>query len=550
MEQSEIYKQVSLFSLIYEKKQITKPIRLIEFFAGIGAQYKALKQITSKVEHYKICEWAYNSIVSYNAIHIKDFKDYSSGKSREEMVEKIKGISTNYNEPLNEKQLNSKPIEWIKNAFNNIVATNNLVNIMQVHGKDLEIVDTDKYEYILTYSFPCQDLSLAGKRKGMATSQAEGGTRSGLLWEVERILDELARERELPQILVMENVPEVIGKGNIENFQKWERKLSELGYQNYVEIMNGKEYGIPQNRRRCFMVSILGEYSYEFPIKVALKYHLKDLLESQVDEKYYLSKKMIDYIAADNDKWTGNNGKAIVNKEIGCTLNTAPGQRRCDASNYVCDELPENTDIKKIDKKLKSEMCEKLIQEGKVQENDVIRHSYTNSRIKGEMKDIQQNNMCPTLDTRCDCLGVVTKSGEEGLKIRDATKKGYRVADHGDGIDISARKGHRGTVQNGLIQTIKTEIDVGVCVREETQDIKKLRIRKLTPKECIRLMGFQSEDFNAMREAGMSDNGIYHMAGDSIIVTCLMAIFSTMINDDYEHIELINEYTKTLIEEK
>lgn len=187
----EIYQQKSLWECIYPKKVIDKPIRLIELFAGIGAQHKALKQLTNQVESWKICEWAYNSYCSYNAIHIKDFKDYSQGLSKEELIEKVKGTSTNYNEPLSDKQLQSKPIEWLRNAYNNIVATHNLIDIMRVHGEDLEIVDTDKYEYILTYSFPCQDLSLAGKRKGMAISQKEGGTRSGLLWEVERILDEL-----------------------------------------------------------------------------------------------------------------------------------------------------------------------------------------------------------------------------------------------------------------------------------------------------------------------------------------------------------------------
>ncbi len=190
MEQ-EIIQQLSLWDYIYPRKIIDKPIRLIEFFAGIGSQFKALKQLTNNVESWKICEWAYNSYCSYNAIHIKDNKDYSQGLSKEELIEKVRGTSTNYNDPLTDKQLQAKPIEWLRNAYNNIVATRNLVNIMEVHGKDLEIVDTDKYEYILTYSFPCQDLSLAGKRQGMSTSQKDGGTRSGLLWEVERILTEL-----------------------------------------------------------------------------------------------------------------------------------------------------------------------------------------------------------------------------------------------------------------------------------------------------------------------------------------------------------------------
>ena len=188
----EIVQQLSLWDYIYQRKIIDKPIRLIELFAGIGAQFKALKQLTNNVESWKICEWAYNSYCSYNAIHIKDFKDYSIGLSKEELIEKVRGTSTNYNDPLTDKQLKTKSIEWLRNAYNNIVATHNLINIMEVKGEDLEIVDTDKYEYILTYSFPCQDLSLAGLKKGMKTSQADGGTRSGLLWEVERLLKELS----------------------------------------------------------------------------------------------------------------------------------------------------------------------------------------------------------------------------------------------------------------------------------------------------------------------------------------------------------------------
>lgn len=181
--------QLNLFNFDKEFYKIKKPIRLIELFAGIGGQAKALEILGVPFEHYKICEWAAPSIRAYNAIHIKDFNDYSKDKTKQELIDYLKGnISTNYNEPCNiERQSES----WLRDIYNNCIATHNLMNIMKVSGKDLEIVDTDNYCYIMTYSFPCQDLSLAGTRKGMETSQAQGGTRSGLLWEVERILDEL-----------------------------------------------------------------------------------------------------------------------------------------------------------------------------------------------------------------------------------------------------------------------------------------------------------------------------------------------------------------------
>jgi len=130
-------------------------------------------------------------------------------------------------------------------------------------------------------------------------------TRSGLLWEVERILDEC---NELPQVLLMENVPQVIGKKNIKDFQLWRSKLESLGYSNYVQLLNSKNYGIPQNRNRCFMVSILGDYHYTFPKKKKLELRLKDMLEDKVDEKYYLSEETIKNFIAKNirDEEKGN----------------------------------------------------------------------------------------------------------------------------------------------------------------------------------------------------------------------------------------------------
>lgn len=294
--------QLDLFNFGKEKYVITKPIRLIELFSGIGAQHKALTVLGVEFESWKTCEWAAPSIRAYNAIHIKDHTDYSFGMSKQELIDYLQGnISTDYNKPCN---VAKKSEEWLRDIYNNCIATHNLMNIMNVKGGDLEIVDTDDYEYLMTYSFPCQDLSLAGTRQGMAISQAQGGTRSGLLWEVERILDELnsirEREREhstrLPTLL-MENVPEVQGAGNLEHFIKWCKKLESLGYDNYFQILNCKDYGIPQNRRRCFMLSIPKDYAYDFPIKIGLKYRLKDFLEKVVDGKYYLSDKDIERIS-------------------------------------------------------------------------------------------------------------------------------------------------------------------------------------------------------------------------------------------------------------
>ena len=550
-----IYKQGSLWTEIFDNKIITKPIRLIELFAGIGSQFKALKIIApNMVEHWQICEWAYNSIIGYNAIHIKDKTDYSIGKSKEELISYLNGnISIDYDKPCN---CSRKPIEWLRNAYNNCIATKNLINIMNVKGKDLEIVETDKYEYIMTYSFPCQDLSLAGKRKGMEISQASGGTRSGLLWEVERILIERTKENlPLPNVLLMENVPEVCGTNNLESFKKWINNLEKLGYQSYYKILNAKDYGIPQNRKRCFMVSILGDYSYEFPRKIKLKYLLENMEDKIVDKKYYLSDEQINKIIAWKTKHNPLDG-IEKQKDICPTITT-----RGNDANYNMI----------------------LIAEGLFKNNEVVDLNSSDA-----FKSNYDNEIAPTIITKSKfgiCEILTDEEIRGGLPIMEATKKGYAIANVGDGIDISGRmKYHRGTVQKGLSQTIKTSNDIGVVVNEDVKVIggigtKKsnngtqfymqdriyddkiapaitasinpyfkvgLKIRRLTPCESIKLMGFEKKDYQTLKEAGLSEGAIYHIAGDSIVVTNLVALFGELFKEDC-HIKIVEGYIEGLI---
>lgn len=112
------------------------------------------------------------------------------------------------------------------------------------------------------------------------------GTRSGLLWEVERLLNECD---ELPQILLMENVTMVHGEGNLEDFQKWMAFLESKGYKNHWKDLNAKDYGIAQNRNRCFMISLLEDIPYHFPEPIPLTKKMKDYLEEEVDEKFYVN---------------------------------------------------------------------------------------------------------------------------------------------------------------------------------------------------------------------------------------------------------------------
>lgn len=158
-----IENQTTIFDMLYPKKKITKPIKMITLFSGYDSQCLSMKYLGIKYVHHKTCEWAVKSIQALKDIHFKDDNyDYSKDLSESEVKEYLlnKGISNNYNDPMNNQQINRLNEKQARTIYNNIKATHNLVNIQQVKGSDLEISDTDKYEYIMTYSFPCQDLSL------------------------------------------------------------------------------------------------------------------------------------------------------------------------------------------------------------------------------------------------------------------------------------------------------------------------------------------------------------------------------------------------------
>jgi len=293
------------------KLTITKPIRLIELFAGIGSQAMALRNLGVAYESYVTCEWCVQPNASYKAILCgDDTRNYSEGIEKAAIIEWLhkKGISNDGKKPMTLQQIQRKPEKWLRDTYNNIKATHNLVNIQQATGKELKIVDTDKYEYILTYSFPCQDLSVAGKMAGMDEGS---NTRSSMLWEVKRLLEECG---ELPQILLMENVPQVMQKKNIANFERWKQFLEDKGYKNYAEILNSKDYGVAQNRARAFMVSVLGDFSYAFPNTTPLTKCMADYLEEEVEEKYFVNTEKAECLIADLVK----SGK--LDKQVSSTI--------------------------------------------------------------------------------------------------------------------------------------------------------------------------------------------------------------------------------------
>lgn len=222
--------QMTFFDFTMPMVKIDKPIRLVELFSGYGSQAMALERLGVEFEHHRSVEFDKYAMASYNAVHGTDF------------------------EPM---------------------------DICNVHGKDLGIGDSN-YVTVMTYSFPCTDISLAGQRKGF---EKGSGTRSSLLWEVERILEELKADGTMPSILLMENVDAIRNEQNKPHLQKWIAFLDGLGYTSYGDVLNAADYGIPQHRSRFFLLSILGEYNYKFPNTMDLTTCMEDYFEDLTDEQ-------------------------------------------------------------------------------------------------------------------------------------------------------------------------------------------------------------------------------------------------------------------------
>ncbi len=459
----------------FDRKKDT-PIYLFEAFAGIGCQRMALNRLIGKenVVSVGISEIDKFALMSYEAIH---------------------GDLHNYGD------------------------------ITEINGKDLPEID------ILTWSFPCQDLSKAGQQKGLKN------TRSGLGFQVIRILKEMKTK---PKVLLMENVPDLISQKFKDGWRIMFNEIEKLGYSNYVETLNAKDYGVAQNRNRIFMVSILGDYNYNYPTPFKLKKHIKDYLETNVDEKYFLSDKQV--------KSMQHSTYAITRKK----LQTKKYSQTLMARDY---------------------------KDPKCVEVEVFDYRYDEG-----WREKQNPNISTTITTK-QGGGF---SGQPLLKIKEKTKKGYSVATDGDGVYIDRPHQKRGVVQKGMIQTIKTSgADIGVVVKDkrnqkekladnliesgavkggevinhsysssrlnkdrnpiESNDgimpalttradtlgiaanTSKLRIRKLTPKECWRLMGIDDDCF-LKAEKVVSNSQLYKQAGNGIVIDVLYHIFRKLFN--------------------
>lgn len=466
-------------------------MKLFSLFSGIGGPEKALKRLGIKYE-----------LVGYSEIDKYASKSYSAVHEEPE----------------------------IKNYW----------DITKINEKKLPDFD------LMTWGFPCQDISIAGKQAGI-----KQGTRSGLYYDGLRILKE-----KKPKYSLIENVKALTSKKFKDTFESILNDLSESGYNNYWQVLDAKDYGIPQHRERVFIVSIRKDINQEFifPEKEELTFKLKDLLKDDVEEKYYLSDRMINTFSDMTNRNGYIRGKcfkphSLDDDRVANTIKTTAGSRPED--NYIKRKYDEF-----------------------IEEKGYIPDIF-NPYNKTEVKDIAK-----TITGEC---GSKTSSAahliKETIIMPEATKKGYVEASAGDGVYINRPHQKRGVVQKNKIQTLKTTPDVGVVVEKKIkyeeplerdgwhnmnkivlntdgisttinaqsnnslQKIKEssLRIRKLTPLECWRLMGFDDEDFYKARDAGISNTQLYKQAGNSIVVNVLERIFNNLFKGEKKMKPIITE---------
>ena len=459
-------------------------LKVLSLFSGIGAFELALKRIGVNVELVGFSEIDKYAVKSYCSVH---------------------GVS----EDLNLGDISKIDLTKLK-----------------------EIRDID----LITHGSPCQDFSIAGR---LAGGDKGSGTRSSLMWCTVDIVEAVR-----PKYVVWENVKNLLSSKNRHNFDGYLEIMDKLGYNSYYKVLNAKNYGIPQNRERVFTVSIRKDIDegYEFPEEIKLTKKLKDVLEKSVDEKYYLSDKLIAGLIANTERQRAKgNGFTFETTDGDCvakTVTTRVGACRS-GDNYI--QVVGKLDIKGHD-------CVKRVYSGEGiaptltdmqggnRQPKVLINEPVIAASRGRNPD-RPGDRTPGIPTEqrleinkqgiSNTITTVQKDNyviEPCLKIKEATKAGYKEAYAGDGVNISGRmKYQRGNVQKEMTQTLMANgSERGVVTPD-------MRIRKLTPRECWRLMGFGDEDFNKAKGIGTSDTQLYKQAGNSIVVNVLEAVFRNLL---------------------
>lgn len=367
---------------------------------------------------------------------------------------------------------------------------------------DVTKVDTGKLPRIdlLTWGFPCQDISVAGRLKGIV----EGETRSGLYYEGFRILKET-----MPKISIIENVKNLVSKRFRADFESMLEDIERLGYNNYWQVLNAKDYGVPQNRERVFIVSIRKDVdngSFRFPEGFALTKRLRDILEPEVENRYYLKKLIIEYKACKSYiQWDSSGKKANSQQDRAYSIEgIAPTITRSNTGGNKAQIIIEEADHHiKVSQATKKRYAEAY-------EGDSINLTQPNSKTRRGMVGKQIAN---TIETRPN-QAVVLKKDIKAVQVGQL---------YGTEVEPNPQAGR--VFDSNYISPALDTMQGGNRMPKVTDFEQGLRIRKLTPKECWRLMGFDDTDIEKAQSVGISNSQLYKQAGNSIVVNVLEAIF-------------------------
>lgn len=312
------------------------------------------------------------------------------------------------------------------------------------------------------------------------------------MYETVRIVGKLR-----PKYVIWENVKNVLSKTHKHNFDRYIETMEALGYSNFYKVLDAKDYGVPQHRERVFTVSILGGGEYEFPEKEELKIRLKDILEDEVDEKYYLSETGIKYF----ENQARNRQENLKEENEKRILTVAHGRSK--GANYPADILP--TLDTQFSNNWRGVLLEpKCVQvaELDIKGQDCIKRVYSDEGISPTLTSMEGGNRQP--------------------KIIDDMYKNREKREYEKYCPTLRRE------RNGL-KVVQHKIEIKENHETVTATNKNYRIRKLTPKECWRLMGFGDEDFEKARAVGISNTQLYKQAGNSIVVDVLEKILEKLI---------------------
>jgi DNA (cytosine-5)-methyltransferase 1 len=437
-------------------------LRVFEAFSGVGSQRMALRNIGVEHEVVAIAEIDPDALLSYDATHGNG--DDIEVPTQEVMIEELTLKNVGYD--FKKKKVVLPKGKRLKQLYAADKLSGNLGDISRLSLD--EIPDHD----LFTYSFPCQDISIAGKGNGLSEGS---NTRSSLLWECKRVI-----EGKKPRLLLLENVKNLVGKKNRPDFDRWLEWLEGQGYTNYWEVVNAKNHLIPQNRERTFVVSILGEHTpFEFPEDKPLDKCLGDLLEEEVDEKYFLSKEIQErfvYKPAYNDI-------QIIGRLDHYGYNIM---------NRVYDPNGISPTIATM--------------QGVNLQPKILLVGNTNPSGRGMNGNVYDaDGLAPTLTTN---KGEGVKTLIKGCAMRGRLNEEKKWVQQ-----IEVRK-------DDLSNTITT-------AQKDSMVLQDYEIRKLTPRECWRLMGFTDQDFDKAAQVN-SNTQLYKQAGNSIVVNVLEDIFKNL----------------------